>query len=256
MPHSDESPKKSSLFGGPTDWSQLKQFKTACGEEQLAILDVLARKYWVPIFQYLLLKGNNENDAQELTQEFFEHAFETSLFTKANPQRGRFRNFLLKSLNHFLANKKRNNSTQKRRPKEGFASLDALAEYAYFQPKSLVDTQTPETVFHHIWLSEVIRNALQKLEEEFTTKGQKTHFDLFRSRVIAPELEGEEAPPLQQLADKFGLEYKEAANQIGAAKQAFRRFLKKEVRAYIGSKEEEADEQKDIFLLLKLEAGA
>lgn len=256
MTHSDKSPKKSGLFGAPTDWSQIRQIKTASDDEQVAILDILARKYWAPIFQYLLLRGNGEEDAQELTQEFFAHAFETNLLTKANPLRGRFRNFLLKSLNHFLANKKRNDSAQKRTPREGFASLDALAAEGYFQPKSLVDTQTPEIIFHQIWLREVIRNALQKLEEEFTSKGQRTHFDLFRSRVIAPELEGEEAPPLQQLADEFGLGYKEVSNQIGAAKLAFRRFLKKEVRSYIGSKEEASDEHREILLLLKLEACA
>ena len=245
--------KKSGLFG-PTDWNQLRQFKTASDDEQLAILDVLARKYWTPIFQYLLLSGNNENEAQDLTQEFFEYALKTKLFSKANPQLGRFRNFLLASLKHYLANKNRKETAQKRRPKEGIASLDQLAYFGYFQPKSLVEKQTPETIFHHLWLREVVRNTLEKLEQDFNAKEQKTHFALFRTRVVAPELEGVEPPPLKQQADEFGLDYKEAANQIETAKRAFLRFLKKEVRAYVGSKEEVSEEEKDILSIFQLEA--
>ena len=248
-----ELAKKSGLFG-QTDWKQLAQLKTASDDEQLPILEVLAKNYWTPIFQYLLLKGNDQLDAQELTQEFFEHALETKLFTKANPYLGRFRNFLLTSLKHYLANKNRNESTQKRRPKEGFTSLDQLEYFGYFQPKALVDKQTPETIFHHIWLREVVRNALEKLEQDFNSKEQKTHFALFRSRVVAPELEGEEPPPLQQQADELGLKYKDAANQIETTKRAFLRFLKKEVRSYAGSKEYASEEQKDILSLFNLEA--
>jgi hypothetical protein len=43
-------------------------------------------------------RGHSRQDAQDLTQDFFVH------ISRAGSQRGRFRNFLLGALEHFLAN--------------------------------------------------------------------------------------------------------------------------------------------------------
>lgn len=255
MSDSSKSRSKSGLFS-QTDWNQLRCLKDAHASERLPFLDVSARKYWTPIFQYLRIKGYDEFEAQDLTQDFFAHALDTQLFAKADQRQGRFRNFLLKSLNNFLANKWRKESALKRRPKEGVVSLDGLAELGYFQPKSVVSNETPETIFHHVWLREVVRNALQNLENDFNTTGKSTHFLLFRSRVVSPELDGEEPPSLQVQARELGLEYKEAANQILTAKRAFLRILEKEVRVYTRSEQEASEEKTDVLKLFNLEALA
>jgi len=255
MSQSDKFKSKSGLFS-QTDWHQIKGLKEAPASERLPFLDLLAKKYWTPIFQYLRIKGYDEFEAQDLTQDFFAHALNTQLFSKADKQQGRFRNFLLKSLNNFLANKWRKESAQKRRPKEGVISLDGLAELGYFQPKSVVSKETPETIFHHAWLCEVVRNALQNMERDFNSSGKETHYFLFRSRVVSPELDGEEPPSLQIQARELGLEYKEAANQILTAKRAFLRILEKEVRVYTHSEEEASEEKKDVLKLFNLEALA
>jgi DNA-directed RNA polymerase specialized sigma24 family protein len=248
-----KAPIKSGLFS-PTDWGHLNSLKEANSSERSLLLDVLARKYWTPIYQYLRVKGHDEFEAQDLAQDFFAHVLGTHMFAKADERQGRFRNFLLKSLNNFVANKWRKDSAQKRRPDEGLMSLEGLAELGYFQPRSLANKETPETIFHHAWLREVVRNALQNLEQEFTASGKRTHFILFRSRVVLPELDGDEPPSLQEQARELGLEYKEAANQILTAKRAFIRILKSEVRVYAQSKEEVAREQEDVLCLLKLGA--
>jgi DNA-directed RNA polymerase specialized sigma24 family protein len=255
MSQSDKLRSKSGLFS-QTDWNQIKGLKEASASERLPFLDLLAKKYWTPIFQYLLIQGYAEFEAQDLTQDFFAYALDTQLFSKADPQRGRFRSFLLKSLNNFLKNKWRKDSAQKRQPKEGVTSLDALADMGYYQPKSLVNRETPETIFHHAWLREVVRNALQNMEEDFNSSGKKTHYFLFRSRVVSPELDGEEPPSLQVQARELGLEYKEAANQILTAKRAFLRILEKEVRVYTRSEQEASEEKTDVLKLFNLEALA
>ena len=255
MSQSDKLNSKSGLFS-QTDWNQIRDLKAAPASERLPFLDLLAKKYWTPIFQYLLIQGYDEFEAQDLTQDFFAHALDTQLFSKADPQRGRFRSFLLKSLNNFTKNKWRKESAQKRQPKEGVTSLDGLAYMGYYQPKSLVNKETPETIFHHAWLREVVRNALQNMEEDFNSSGKKTHYFLFRSRVVSPELDGEEPPSLQIQARELGLEYKEAANQILTAKRAFLRILEKEVRVYTRSEQEASEEKMDVLKLFNLEAFA
>jgi DNA-directed RNA polymerase specialized sigma24 family protein len=49
-------------------------------------------------------RGHSRQDAQDLTQDFFVHMLEKGTISRADSQRGRFRNFLLGALEHFLAN--------------------------------------------------------------------------------------------------------------------------------------------------------
>lgn len=239
-----------------TDWSQIYQLKEASPSEQEPLLDILARKYWTPIFQFLVCRGYSEHDAQDLIQEFFAFALRTNLFAKAKKRKGRFRSFLLGCLNNFVANESRKQSTRKRKPAEGLASIDELAEEGCVQPKALVDPDTPELQFHRAWVQEVVRNVLEALEKDCARTGKTTHFKLFQMQVVLPELEGERPPPLQQQAGELGLKYKEAANQILTAKRAFRRLLEKEVRAYACSEEDGVNEQRDVLSLMRLEGSA
>ncbi len=80
-----------------------------------------------------------------------------------------------------------------------------------------MDAETPELLFHRAWVCQVVRNVLKSLEEEFQRRGRTTHLRLFQSRVVGPELDGEQPPPLDQQARELGLDYKEAANQITTA---------------------------------------
>lgn len=240
----------------PTDWSQIRHLKSAPDLEQGKLLEVLAQKYWAPIFQYLLIQGHREQEVQDMIQDFFAFAMQTRLFEKADQDRGRFRSFLLGALNNFVANEQRKKSAQKRRPIEGICSLDELVDDGYYHPKSLVSGETPEVLFHRAWVREVVRNVITTMENDFKNTGKETHFILFRTRVVSPELDGDEPPPLQQQARELGLEYKEAANQVIAAKRAFRRLLEAEVRSYVRSEDDTVRERLDVLRLMKLEVDA
>jgi hypothetical protein len=71
--------KKSGFFA-QTDWGLLDRLQVVSRSEQQPLLDVLARKYWTPIFQYLLIQGKDQFEAQDLTQDFFVFALKTQLF--------------------------------------------------------------------------------------------------------------------------------------------------------------------------------
>ena len=215
-------------------------------------MELLTRKYRAPVFQYLLCQGRTQFDAEDLLQDFFAFAMRTRLFEKADEHRGRFRSVLLRSLNHFAANDRRRQAAQRRSPEHGVGSLNALLEDEYFHPESLKNVETPEVQFHRAWVREVLRNVLRDLEEEFTNSGKISHFSLFETRVVRPELEGEPPPPLAEQAKELGLEYKEAANQILTAKRAFLRILERELRGYVRSEDEAGMEREEVLRLIKM----
>ena len=88
-----------------TRWSLI--FSAAhVGSEEQRVRDALAelcRTYWRPIFSFVRGRGYSIQDAQDLTQDFFVYLLEKSALGRADPQRGRFRSFLLGTLDHFLA---------------------------------------------------------------------------------------------------------------------------------------------------------
>ncbi len=59
--------------------------------------------YWPPLYAYVRRRGYLPEDAQDLTQAFFARLLERNAVASVAPGKGRFRSFLLTSLNHFLA---------------------------------------------------------------------------------------------------------------------------------------------------------
>ncbi len=229
-----------------THWSRLAAVKGGNKAEQREALTYLAERYWKPVYCYVRRRGYGDAEAEDFVQEFFLTAFAKELFAKADPARGRFRNFLLKSMQHFLAKEWRDRHAQKRHPAEGFVSIRELASASrpVVVPK---DTETPEDVFNRTWLCELVLRVLETLEEEYAANGKKVHIELLRQRIIAPILEGAEAPSLQELADAYSLSVKDVENRVITARRAYQRLLRDEIRRYASSEEEVTLEIQDLW---------
>src|SRR6516225_12214937 len=97
-----------------THWSMvLAAGKVASAEAQEA-LEVLCQTYWYPLYSYVRRRGHQPDDAQDLTQEFFARLLEKHYLQSADPERGRFRSFLLTAFKRFLS-KERDRERAKRR---------------------------------------------------------------------------------------------------------------------------------------------
>lgn len=229
-----------------THWSRLAAVKGSVSAERREALNFLAERYWKPIYCYVCRRGYGAVEAEDLVQEFFLTAFASEFFAKADPARGRFRNLLLKSVQHFLVNEWRDGHAQKRRPPEGLVSIRELASEAgpIIVPK---DTKTPEDAFHRAWLSELVLRVLRTLEREYLANGKQVHIDLLRHRVIEPILDGAEAPSLRELSDRYGLSVKDVENRVITARRAYQRPLRDEIRLYASSEEEVAAEIQDLW---------
>jgi RNA polymerase sigma-70 factor (ECF subfamily) len=232
-----------------THWSKLVAARADAGATRLDALNFLIQRYWKPVYCYVRRCGWGEEDAKDLVQEFFAACLHTDFFAKADPARGRFRNFLLSSLQHFLKNAHRAAHAQKRHPEQGFVPLrdPATASSAGFEP---ADRTTPEAVFHHAWVTTLIQRVLRRLEQECQTTGKQAHYELFRQRLVLPALEDANPPPLRDLAARLGLSEKQAANCLLTARRAYQRLLQEEIRGYAGSEEEVAAEIRDLFHFL------
>lgn len=232
-----------------TDWGLLVDIRGGSPAKKQAALEILARRYWKPVFRFLQFSGKEEESAKDLTQAFFAEWIETNSFAKADEQKGRFRSFMLASLKRFAANEYRADQALKRRPAAGLLSLDELMDdpEIAFEP---ADIRTPDMAFDRAWAAEVVGRVLSHLEMECRNKGQEAHFDIFSKRLIQPILHGVEAPAMAELAAGHGLTEKQGGNLLETAKRAYRRLLKEEVRLYAASDSEVSEEVRELFAIL------
>src|SRR5690242_17833382 len=107
------APDRSGVFA-TTHWSVV----LTAGDSDLALaanaLEQLCSKYWYPVYAFIRHRAFNAHDAEDLTQAFFAHLLEKAAIKHADPQKGKFRTFLLTALTNFLNNEWDKTQTQKR----------------------------------------------------------------------------------------------------------------------------------------------
>src|SRR3989442_10610661 len=106
MPSSETS--RSSVPAGArrfvtTRWTMVVKAGHRSSPGSQKALATLCETYWYPLYAYIRRVGNGPHDAQDLTQEFFAHLLGKDSLRAADRERGKFRSFLLASLNHFLS---------------------------------------------------------------------------------------------------------------------------------------------------------
>jgi RNA polymerase sigma-70 factor (ECF subfamily) len=109
-------------------------------------------------------------DAQDLTQEFFRRLLAKRYFALADPERGRFRSFLLTALKRFLISEwRRNQALQRGGAKLAFRD-DSEAETRY-QAEPATDV-TPEKLYEKRWALLLLDRVVSHLQEEAIQAGK------------------------------------------------------------------------------------
>src|SRR5437667_8968058 len=86
-----------------THWSAVLSAGRSDTSGAQQALEHLCQTYWHPLYAFVRRRGYSPEDAQDLTQGFFAHLLERNAVSSVSRDKGRFRSFLLASLNHFLS---------------------------------------------------------------------------------------------------------------------------------------------------------
>ena len=150
--------------------------------EARAALEELLRVYWPPIYAFLRRKGYAADDAGQLTQEFFTRLLERRDIDRADPERGRFRSWLLTALKNFLANEWKRKTAAKRDERK-LVWLDALeAEQRYqLEPQTRSD---PEREYQRDWAVAVLERAFRRLRAECDERGRGWLFEQVQKALV------------------------------------------------------------------------
>src|SRR4051794_38905001 len=86
-----------------TQWSVVRAAGAPTGPEAREALATLCRLYWYPVYAYARRRGLDPEEAADLTQGFFARLIERKTVRGADPERGKFRSYLLGAFKHFMA---------------------------------------------------------------------------------------------------------------------------------------------------------
>ena len=199
-PGSDTSPRSFVT----THWSVVLAAGHSSVPGAQEALETLCRAYWYPLYVYVRRQGQSPHDAQDLTQEFFARLLEKKYLRLADPDRGRFRAFLLKSLKHFLVNEWEKARTQKRGGGQCVIPLDAdIAESRYAaEPARAL---TLDQVYEKRWAVTLIEAVLARLRESYAVACQLQVFETLKGFIWG---------------DQTTLSYAELALQLGLTEGA------------------------------------
>ena len=148
--------------------------------EARAALEELYRLYCYPVYAFIRRRGYGRQDAQDLTQDFFVHLLDKGTLGRADSERGRFRNFLLGSLEHFLAHAAERAGALKRGGGCQWVSLDdngAEDRYQIAAPEGM----TAEKLFEARWAAALVEATLVRLRCEMESEGKGNLFEIMRS---------------------------------------------------------------------------
>lgn len=158
-----------------THWTVVLTAGQGLSREADAALEQLCRTYWLPIYTFVRRRGHDAHEAEDLTQEFFARLLERRFLKSVDPAKGRFRSFLLSSLEHFLANEWRRSQAQKRGGGATHLSLDETsAEQRYQQFAN--SNELPGVLYDRQWAMTLLDRTVSNLREEFRVAGK---LDLF-----------------------------------------------------------------------------
>jgi len=228
-----------------TQWSRVLDASHRTSPEGAEALASLCQDYWYPLFAHVRRRGVGPEDAQDLTQAFFERLLEKRWLRDADPARGRFRTFLLTALNHFLANEWDKSQARKRGGGLQRVSFDTQTAETQFQlePQSRV---TPETEFNRRWALALLDRVLQQLREDYEADGKERLFEQLKDTLEG----GRSEVPHVQLALQLGMS--EGAVRVAAhrLRQRYRELLRLEISRTVDTVEAVEAELRELFAAL------
>jgi DNA-directed RNA polymerase specialized sigma24 family protein len=228
-----------------THWSLVEHIQSEDDKDRV-LIGLLLDRYWKPVYCYLRHKGNNNEDAKDLTQGFFhEVVLNKDLVQRADQAKGRFRTFLLHALDQYLLNEKRKQTTQKRSPKGNLVSFDILSPPVLPEGMSRLN---PEDSYNYAWTASMLDQVLSEVEAKCLEDGMEVHWRVFHDRVVQ-SIMGDTLPPsFEDLCEKYGIDdQKKAANMVTTVKRRLQKALKQYIRNTATSDDEMHEEFAEII---------
>jgi RNA polymerase sigma-70 factor (ECF subfamily) len=175
-PH-DKHPTAAGKRFASTHWSLVLAAARTATPEAEAALQNLCIAYWYPLYAYLRRCGHAPHVAEDLTQEFFASRVVTKrIFHGMQPGAGRFRSWLLTSLQNMVKNEREKAQAAKRGGTHPLFPLDFESAEDRYAAEPAHDL-TPEKLYDRSCALRLLELAMDQLREKYRRQGKADWFE-------------------------------------------------------------------------------
>ena len=211
-----------------THWSVIVGAGDPASPEVDASLEKLCRTYWPAIYAYIRRQGRSRSEASDLTQSYFARFLQKQYLNDVHRSKGKFRSFLLKSLNHFLVDEWRRDHALKRGGSQLALSIDTDDWEKNFGHELKSDI-TPEKLFERRWTLMLFEEAMSRLRDELVDSGKEREFDLLKEFLGQSSTDGS----YSVAAVKLGLTEKTVAVRVHRLRRRYAQLVREEVASTV-----------------------
>jgi len=211
-----------------------------------AALETLCRDYWYPLYAFVRRQGNSHHQAEDLTQGFFIHLLSSDAIARAQPERGRFRTFLLAALRNFMTSEWRRAHAAKRGGGAEPLPLPLGGAEERFAAETPDSGLTPEEAFDRNWALSLIDRELAHLRAEYTGSGRGHLFE-----ALAPHVWGDATVSQATEAARLGMNEHAFTVAVSRLRKRLRERLRAAVAATVADEATVSDELRHLLAALR-----
>jgi RNA polymerase sigma factor (sigma-70 family) len=228
-----------------THWSVVLSAADQASPKAADALEKLCETYWLPLYTYVRRNGHGPEDAQDLTQAFFANFLEKNAVGRARRDRGRFRSFLLTSLQNFMAHEWEKARAAKRGGGVSPLPWDELSAESSYQLETGADL-TPDKAFERRYAMTLFQRALTRLSEELSEAGKADTFNELKGFLT--EAAGEEG--YASAALRLNMAPGTVAVAVHRLRKRYAQLVREEIANTVTSPEEIEDEMRYLISLM------
>jgi len=189
-----------------------------------AALEKLCRTYWWPLYGFVRRNGYKPEEAQDLTQGFFEMLLERRDLDVVRKEKGRLRSYLLVSLKNFLGKARRREMAVKRGEGRALVPLEELVarERADLEP---ADSVSADKIYERRWALTLLEHVLTRLESEYRTAGNAQLFDPLKELLSDEPSRRSQG----QIATELGMTENAVKQAFHRLRRRYRQLLRDEI---------------------------
>ena len=230
-----------------TQWSVvLRAGDVSASEEARAAMEQLCQTYWYPLYAYVRHRGCDPEDAQDVTQGFFTQLLSHSALISVDPEKGRFRAFLLASIKNYLRNFWRDANTVRRGGRVRHASIHDPECERRFQ-RQLSNELTAEVQFERDWAEALLQRAVARLRDDYAAADRIELFEVLQSFLVAS---GDQLPQAE-IAEQFGLSLSAVKMSVHRMRKQYAGRVREEIASTLASPDDVDDELQKLIALVR-----
>lgn len=219
-----------------THWSLVARATSLTASTEAALVD-LCNTYWRPLYIFVRRRGFTPQEAEDLTQAFFAYFLAAGHLSRADPQRGRLRSYLVGCLENFLRNEWRRSRAQKRGNGQVCIALDGpIGEELLSAAGS--ESESPDVAYDRQWARSLLDRVFQRLRDEWLKEKGEALFEELQAHLWGDPTQRSYA----DLAARFGMTQVHMRVTVHRLRQRYRELLREAVAQTVANPEEVDDE--------------